>query len=273
MSNRLVFDVSNAKKRWVVYFDLLGFRDFVKDGHIVNTFFHWEKCLNTFHNNLHKYPELDYAHFSDTFLIYAPDDSKSSYAKIDSCSRWFFQHAILQQIPLRGALGWGEFYADKANSVFLGKALVTAYEFGEQFNWIGYMLSPSSLSRIQHSDLNLPSCPVHFRKTNVPTKLGSEDCVALLCGGGKGRNYIRPLEEMKRLSLVDMKRKQKPPIKSEELRKNTTTPSNLSGDLKLQFEKVMFPPICSPCKKKPRRFGKSPGPKRQSSAAFLPQPG
>ena len=209
MSNRLVFDVSNARKRWVVYFDLLGFRDFVKDGHIVNTFFHWEKCLSTFHNNLHNYPKLEYAHFSDTFLIYAPDDSISSYGQIDSCSRWFFQHAILQQIPLRGALGWGEFYADKPNGVFLGKALVIAYEFGEQFNWIGYMLSPSALSRMTHAEVNLPSCPVHFRKANVQTRASSLECIALLCGGGKGRDYIRALEEMKRLSLDDMTIKQK----------------------------------------------------------------
>ena len=210
INERLFFNTVNDKKRWVVYFDLLGFRDFVKGSHIVNTFFHWEKCFNTLLNNLHKYPGLEYAHFSDTFLIYAPDDTFASYGQIDSCSRWFFQHSILKQIPLRGALGCGPFYADKPNGVFLGKALVDAYEFGERFNWIGYMLSPSAISRIQHSDINLPSCPIHFRKSQIQTKSGSAECVALLCGGGKGRDYIQPLEQMKQRSLEEMERNKKP---------------------------------------------------------------
>jgi hypothetical protein len=209
MNDRLVFNTSNIRTRWVAYFDLLGFRNFVKDGHIVNTFFQWEKCLNTLHNNLGSYPTLEHVHFSDIFLIYAPDDSRSSYDQIGSSSRWFFQHAIMKQIPLRGALGCGPFYADKPNGVFLGKALVDAYDFGERFNWIGYMLSPSAISRMQHSDIKLPSCPVHFRKSQVQTKSGSAECVALLCGGGKGRDYIRALEQMKQWSLEEMERNKK----------------------------------------------------------------
>ena len=209
MSERLDIDWKRIRKRWLVYFDLLGFSELVKDSNLVSVFYGWELCLNDFRRNLEKHPELEFANFSDSFLIYAPDDSISSFGKIDNCARWFFDHVLLHGFPLRGAMACDEFYGDKQNGVFLGKALVTAHEFGEQFNWIGYTLSPSALSRMRQ--LNFPDCPCHFRKSDVPTKSGSLETIALLCGNGKGHAHTRALEEMRRRSLENLAAKQTSP--------------------------------------------------------------
>jgi hypothetical protein len=101
-----------------------------------------------------------------------------------------------------------EFYADKPNGVFLGKALVDAYEYGEKFNWIGFTLSPSVLSRLEELKIDLSSR--HFRKYEAPVKSGQEETLALLWGAGNGAGSISALEEMKTLALEDMTRKQKP---------------------------------------------------------------
>jgi len=202
MSDRLDFDLQRMSRRWVAYFDLLGFSELVKSTDIVNVFYRWELCLKDFRQNLARHPELEFANFSDTFLIYAPDESIRSFSAIDNCSRYFFQHVLLRHFPLRGAMACDEFYADKPNSVFLGKALVMAHEFGEQFNWVGYTLSPSALARMQQ--IGLAECPCHYRRSYVPTKSVPLEATALLCGGGKGRDHIRALEQMRQASLDSM---------------------------------------------------------------------
>jgi hypothetical protein len=232
MDNRLNIEWNRIGKKWVACFDLLGFSELVKDINLVNVFYRWEVCLNELHTTLKRYPTLGFAHFSDTFLIYAPDASKNSFVCIEGCSRWFFQYVILRQFPLRGALACDEFYADKPNGVFLGKALVEAHEFGEQFNWIGYTLCPSALSRFQDPEISFPPCPANYRRSDVPTKSGMAETVALLCGSGRGRDYIQALEEMKRLAIEDLTRKQRPP----ELISRVTVKYNNSIGFIKQFE-------------------------------------
>jgi hypothetical protein len=203
MDNRLDIDWNQAGKKWVVCFDLLGFTEFVKGNDLVSVFYRWELCFAQFRNNLRNHPQLNYAHFSDTFLIYANDDSLGVFHHIESCSRWFFNHALLYRLPLRGAMACDEFYADRTNGVFLGKGLVEAHEYGENFNWIGYTLSPTVLSRLDH-------IPSHFRKSIVQNKSNQdEETIALLCGLGKGRDYILALCEMKQQAIANLNQKGK----------------------------------------------------------------
>jgi hypothetical protein len=205
MNSRLDIDWSQIGKKWVACFDLLGFSEFVKGNDLFSVFYRWELCFAQFQNNLRNHPKLNYAHFSDTFLIYASDDSLGVFHHIESCSRWFFDHALLYRLPLRGAMACNELYADRANGVFLGKALVEAHEYGQQFNWIGYTLAPTVLARLEH-------IPSHFRKAIVQTRSNQEEeTVALLCGLGKGRDYIRALCEMKQFAVADLHQKGKLP--------------------------------------------------------------
>ena len=213
MDDRLDIDWNRIGKKWVACFDLLGFSEYVKDNDPLYIFYRWELLHAEFRNTLKRYPKLDFVHFSDTFLIYAPDDLAGSFGQIERCSRWFFQNAILRRYPLCGAMACDEFYADKPNGVFLGKALVEAHEYSKKFNWIGYTFCPSVLSRLQHPEVNLPSIPSRFWKADAPIASGAEETVALLCGAGQGLDYITALEEMKLLTFEDMTRRQKPPHK------------------------------------------------------------
>lgn len=46
-------------------------------------------------------------------------------------------------LPTRGAISHGEFYANETDQVFVGKALVEAYELAESQEWIGAAVAPS----------------------------------------------------------------------------------------------------------------------------------
>lgn len=67
MNERLDIDFTRIGRKWVCYFDLLGFSELLKQS-IVNAFFHWELCLWDLKNWSDRFPDLEYAYFSDTFF-------------------------------------------------------------------------------------------------------------------------------------------------------------------------------------------------------------
>lgn len=100
-------------------------------------------------------PAINYACFSDSFIIYSPSDSGGDFAYIDSVARWFVYKLIVDHVPVRGALACGDFYADKEHSLYFGTALIEAYEYGEAQDWLGFLLSPSAV--LQLDKLGIPA--------------------------------------------------------------------------------------------------------------------
>jgi hypothetical protein len=189
-------------RKWVVYFDILGFGRFVEDNPPESIFDRYAMCLEEFKHHEAYNPILNFVHFSDSFLIYAPDDTRASFAAIDSSARWFFNIVLLKRIPLRGAMACDQFYADKANGVFFGKALVEAAQMEKNINWIGFVLCRSASDRMADTDVNLPvSQRINYREWNVPTKQGLKPTVAYLIGASSPQNnentYIPILEELR----------------------------------------------------------------------------
>jgi len=137
---------------WVAYFDILGFENMLCD--FKRKF---PCCLDLFVKN-HYWDVLDamkketaycpdvvsLAWFSDSFLLFSRDDSLKSFACVASAAGGFFREAVGQMMPPRGALGFGDFYADVANTIFVGDALIDAYQYAEQQDWIGLVITPSA---------------------------------------------------------------------------------------------------------------------------------
>lgn len=215
MSTSIELDWSKIGRKWVSYFDLLGFKHFVREHPPERVFAAYSICLEEFkrHEKREKNwsSSLKLIHFSDSFLIYTPDDTAGSFAALESASRWFFNFVLLRGdgFPLRGAMACDEFYADKSNGVFFGKALVEAHEYGEKFDWIGFVLSPSAVCRMANSEVNLPANErLNYREWNAPAKRVVEKRVvtveeritAYLIGASSSINdqniYIPKLESM-----------------------------------------------------------------------------
>jgi len=215
MNNRLDIDLAQMGKKWVACFDLLGFSQLTSNS-LVNAFYQIELCLFDLKFWAERKPKLGFAWFSDTFLIYASNDSAGSLVAIEAVARHFFQIVLLRRIPMRGAIVCDEFYADKANGIYVGKALVDAVRFGGKCNWVGYVLHPSAVCQMEK--VNLPvtggtysqrykTWEVPIKKVLCRNKNQKEEIVedsetvtvkALLCGAveGNSQDFVAALEAM-----------------------------------------------------------------------------
>lgn len=204
--NSINYDFSKSGERWVSYFDRLGFGNYSSEHDLINVFCETCSWLAIAKQEKQYFDNVELVWFSDTIIFYSTDDSRMSFQAVADASRSFFDELLDSKIPVRGALAFGDFYADKANNIFLGKALVDACKYGEKFDWLGFVLHSSALERMREvgqpvSDLTYKRWNAEYKnqKTNAVAK---EPVVAYLFGPGSimlvagGNPYLQALEEM-----------------------------------------------------------------------------
>jgi len=205
--NALNYDFSKSGKRWVSYFDRLGFGNYSSEHDLINVFNETCSWLAIAKQEGQYFANVELVWFSDTIIFYSTDDSRMSFQAVDEASRSFFDELLDSKIPVRGALAFGDFYADKVNNLYLGKALVDACKYGEKFDWLGFVLHSSALEMMAEvgqpvSDLTYKRWDAEYKnlKTNAPEK--ELNVVAYLVGPGSilpvtgGNPYLKALEEM-----------------------------------------------------------------------------
>ncbi len=204
MAIDISIEPENFSRRWVAYFDLLGFSELVRSERWSNVFSYYSQTLKRFLKDRKADTMVERAWFSDTFLFYSIDDSKDSFLDIEFFARWFTYFSISHGTPLRGAISCGDFYADNQNSIFFGQALVEAYEYGENQNWLGFLLCPSATEEMQA--IGLPADKrLDYAYWEIPYKIYSNSLPrslpAYIIGGSvetNGKNVcLKKLKEMK----------------------------------------------------------------------------
>lgn len=157
---------------------------------------------------------------SDTFVFYTPDDSVTSLKLISVVANSFFCKMISRRTSymMRGALGTGQFYADKQNNIFLGSAFIDAYTYAEKQDWIGFVVTPSAEKKIGDigSELKIGSnletgSSCKFIPYDVPVK-EKETRKKLSFTAKIKRFFLSRRKESKEL-LFAAKIQSKPPIK------------------------------------------------------------
>jgi len=156
-----------ALRRWFAYFDLLGVKQIYKTGNQLSIFVAFSSAIGKFKKRVTAWPDVGYAWFSDTFILYTEDDSDESFSAIDSISRWFFYFLITADMPVRGAIACDVLYADKENDLFFGEAFIEAYQYGEYQDWIGLLLCPSAEKRLEELGMPAERC-LNYSYVNVP---------------------------------------------------------------------------------------------------------
>ncbi len=191
-------------KRWVSYLDLLGFSEIVRSKNWSYVFSYYTRAIERFVKDRGFEPEVNKTWFSDTFLIYSSDSSMNSFLSVESTTRWFTYFLTSAGIPICGAMSYGDFYADKNNNVFFGEALIEAYSFGENQNWIGFIICPSTIEQMKSiglpadERLNYAYWKIPYKKMqrDIPEKLP-----AYIIGGSveiNGKNVcLEKLKEMR----------------------------------------------------------------------------
>lgn len=138
------FDPKCDGSRWVAYFDLLGMRARLRNHGHLEVFNAYQQAIKEFVRNSADHAVVSHAWFSDTFLLATIDDSGKSFVELEQACRWFVYFMLTAGIPLKGAIACGHMYADFEHGIFIGDAMVEAYDYGEGQDWIGLLLCPSA---------------------------------------------------------------------------------------------------------------------------------
>lgn len=176
-------------KKYISYFDFLGFEDFINNNpieyqeHIINNLFVGiERALGQgkyqgFRADLSN-SRINCINFSDTIIFWTNDDSLESLTEIIEVAFNFNLIANTLSFPVRGSLVYGEIihkdYREKnnggglynVNSVF-GKGIVEAHDKAEAQNWAGTVIDNSVLEKIKEPKLFLEK---YAKKYKVPYK-------------------------------------------------------------------------------------------------------
>jgi hypothetical protein len=150
------------KSYWVAYFDLLGFENRVKGEKAIWSILEgYRTALAEIRTNP---GEIRNKWFSDTFLFYTPDDSRTSFRGMETACQSFFYRMMISQIPVRGCLAVGDFYEDASDDVLVGPALIEAYRLAEGQDWLGFVLSTDAVRRREQYGIR-SDC---YREYDVP---------------------------------------------------------------------------------------------------------
>lgn len=152
--NEIKIIKEKQKECWICYIDLLGFTDLVLSKGWINVFSAYSRCLEELNNEINYKDLTNYTWFSDTFILYTRDDSSESFLSLEQKVRWFVFFLISYGVPLRGSISFGDFYADDNYRIYFGKGLIEAYRYGENQDWIGMILSPSTVEKLKDYGLN-----------------------------------------------------------------------------------------------------------------------
>ncbi|MCF6268936.1 MAG: hypothetical protein L3J41_04435 [Melioribacteraceae bacterium] len=139
-------------KRYVAYFDMLGFKNAVKRNQDVA----WscisemqrsmEEMLKTkikdLSNNIVINERVRAFIFSDSVVMYSLSNEYLDLMSILILSTKLFGQSVKYCIPLRGGISYGDFYINRKKNLFCGLPLVRAFEMGECIQWSGVRLDP-----------------------------------------------------------------------------------------------------------------------------------
>ncbi|HVS89355.1 MAG TPA: hypothetical protein VHF01_14190 [Candidatus Acidoferrum sp.] len=134
------------KERYVALLDVLGFSALVDGDFTGEKIRRYLDCLQG--ASLER--NVDYVVFSDSIVLSAKGDSPEPLVAVaGTCSRLLVD-MLNERIPLRGAIAFGGFVRKFfGESVFVaGPAVIEAYRFEQQQNWIGVMLAPSAVAQV-----------------------------------------------------------------------------------------------------------------------------
>ena len=196
----------NQKDAWVGVFDILGFKNLVRQADqefpralLTNKLNDLFKVLE---NDVMQHGQLEYMVFSDTIVIFAPDLEAPSYGWFLLQCRKLMNKSITIRLPLRGAISVGTAFISKLPLMIIGPSFLEAHEYCEDQNWIGLLLTPSATLTLRQAGLE----PLHhdFVTDDIPLrKMSLENVLAYRFQNGMS-NYASPLlrflKEMKHLA-------------------------------------------------------------------------
>lgn len=168
---------------WMACFDILGFENILwytkeKTGSanldVVARCYHKEiiRDLERGCKEQETYTNVEIYHFclSDSFVFFSPDDSPNSFLGMSWVAKQFSVRMVGRQIPFRGSLTIGNFYAEMKKNIFIGRGLIDAYKYAEKQDWIGLVLTPIAINKLSQMNADLTQFLKDYVEYDVPVK-------------------------------------------------------------------------------------------------------
>lgn len=141
-------------KRAVAYFDILGFKKKIQTTPLETLSSKYEKIIQQtdgeflLENGQFIRHEVCYRYiFSDSLFLIAKEDTDESFVEMFSYAWRMMQKFIVAGFALRGAITYGEVYANIDANVFVGQAIVDAAVLEGQQDWIGAVVNDAVINR------------------------------------------------------------------------------------------------------------------------------
>jgi len=180
MSEEKEDDWDVKAKRYVGYIDIMGFKDMVaRSTHdeIYEMMKKIDKAKNhviqttTAMANLNLVKTTTY---SDSIMLYSKDDSYNSLLFISLCISALTHKLLIENIPHKGALAFGEMTLDFKSSIFFGQPLIDAYLLQDELIFYGIILHATAQKEIETIHLNMESSIKNLIKNYLcPLKNGT----------------------------------------------------------------------------------------------------
>jgi hypothetical protein len=166
--------------RWFAYFDLLGFTNRVRNEHIDEIIDLYEVITDILEKDSKlKLRGITKSWFSDTFIISSRYDTNDEYRVIEAISFQFFERLILQGVPVTGAVTYGNMYTNAERNQYIGEALIDAYKYGDNTNFIGLVKTPQLIQELEQRGFATANgrkfVPVPFYSPYKDLKINSSD--------------------------------------------------------------------------------------------------
>lgn len=200
---------------WIAHFDILGFKELIRNpaGSLKSTILVEqideiiEELKGHFKNSF--FDGIDYYFYADTFVIVSKTDEPKNWLPFLNLSQRLMQACIYKRLPIKGAISYGEVIVGHGGKIIIGLAALEAYEYCNDQDWIGLILTPSASQKLIAE--NIPPWHQYFINQDIPMKSRhSQDVYAHTFINGSA-NFESPLvsrlAEMKHFTPVKHKEK------------------------------------------------------------------
>jgi hypothetical protein len=161
MSARTLTTVDLRQGRYLLFLDILGFSELVKQRGRDEVLRVINEALDVFDRWARLNRQFKTIYFSDTFLFYQVPKGYGKWAFLDvyAIGALILTSLLAKGIPARGAISFGDFDVfDREggeHQVYFGRALIEAHEAEQRENWVGITILPSAWMPFEADDTGI----------------------------------------------------------------------------------------------------------------------
>jgi hypothetical protein len=111
--------------------------------------------------------------FSDSIILFSKDESDDSAIEIIVNAAFIMSEALKKEIPMKGAIAFGEMTVDKIHLLYFGTPLIDAYELHKELQIYGVVLHHTAQKHLSELTKAKTLSGLFAGNYSVPMKSGS----------------------------------------------------------------------------------------------------